>query len=94
MRSKFVFPMRVTQVNKAKHHVNLLYLEHEDKAHYVSVKDFDKVMFGHHNKHNKKKHFCQTCLHCFAKGETREEHKAKECYAVAGTRYEMPDPST
>jgi hypothetical protein len=91
---KFVFPMRVTKVVDAELHVNLLYLESNGEAHYVWVRDFDKLMFGQHNKHKEKKHFCHHCLHCFKKGETLETHKANGCYAVAGTRYEMPEPGT
>ena len=95
MRSKFVYPLRVTKLDKAEVHVNLLYLEDgQGNAHYVLVKDFDKLMFGQYNKHREKKHFCHNCLHCFKKGETLETHKANGCYSVAGTRYDMPKPGT
>jgi hypothetical protein len=55
LRSKFVFPMRVTKVVDAELHVNLLYLESNGEAHYVWVRDFDRLMFGQHNKNRVKK---------------------------------------
>ena len=33
-------------------------------------------------------------MRCFKKGETPEQHKAKRCYALAGVRYNIPDPGT
>jgi hypothetical protein len=75
LRSKHVDVLRITKVKDAKVHINLLYLENEGKAHYVLIKDFDKLMFGQHNKNRIKKHFCHFCLHCFRKGETLEKHR-------------------
>jgi hypothetical protein len=66
-----------------------MYLEHADKAHYVFIKDFEELMFGQHSKHGNKKHFCSTCLHCFAKRQTLEEHKQNGCYAQNGERFEI-----
>ena len=76
MRDKHVDVLRITTIRDAQIHINLLYLEEGDKAHYVLIKDFDKLMFGQHNKNKIKKHFCHYCLHCFRKGETNEKHLA------------------
>jgi len=90
MRDKQVDVLRITTVRDAQVHINLLYLEEDDKAHYVLIKDFDRLMFGQHNKNKIKKHFCHYCLHCFRKGETKEKHLENGCYALAGERFKMP----
>ena len=91
LRSKMVDVLRISPVTNPQLHINLLYLEADGKAHYLLIKDFDKLMFGQHSKCKSKKHFCPSCLHCFRKGETLQEHKEKGCYAKEGQRYEMPD---
>ena len=59
MRSKFVEILRISPVTSPQLTINLMYLEHEGKAHYVLIKDFDKLMFGQHSKSKHKMHFCQ-----------------------------------
>ena len=90
LRNTYVDVLRIIKVRESQVHINLLYLEHEGKAHYVLIKDFDRLMFGQHNKNKIKKHFCHYCLHCFRKGETKEKHLENGCYALAGERYKMP----
>ena len=88
-RSKFGYPRRVSKVSNPKLHVHLLLLEHEDKSHYVLVKDFEKLLFRQHSKSTNNKLFCNNCVRCFKKGETPEQHKAKRCYALAGVSYNI-----
>jgi len=72
LRTKHMDVLRITKVRDAEAHINLLYLEHEGKAHYVLIKDFDRLMFGQRNTNRIKKHFCNYCLHCFRQGETQK----------------------
>ena len=41
--------------------MDLLFLNDDDKSHYVYIKDFDRFMF-HKTKNKNKKWFCRSCL--------------------------------
>ena len=41
----------------------------EDKAHYVFIKDFNRLMFNKTRCKNKK-YFCKRCFHCFSSERT------------------------
>ena len=90
MRSKMVEILRISAVTNPQLVINLMYLEADSKGHYAFIKDFDKPMFGQHSKRKTRTHFCPSCLHCFAQGETLQEHREKGCYAKDGARYVMP----
>ena len=91
LRSHFLEVMRISPVTSPQVHIHLIYLEQDGNAHYVFIKDFDKLMFGQQNKHGNKKHFCKKCLHCYAKRETLEKHLEDGCYVEEGARFVMPD---
>ena len=76
LRSKHVDVLCITKVKDALVHINLLYLEHEGKAHYVLIKDFDKLMFGQHNKNRIKKALLSLLLALLqTRGNTREAQR-------------------
>ena len=45
--------------------LDFLFLNDDDKSHYVYIKDFDRFMF-HKTKNKNKKWFCKSCLQCFS----------------------------
>ena len=54
--------------------MDLLLLIHDDKSHYVYIKDFNRFMF-HKTKNNNKKWFCKSCLQCFSSENILIKHK-------------------
>ena len=50
---------------KFKDSMDSLLLIHNNKSHYVYIKDFDRFMY-HKTKIKNKKWSCRHCLHCFS----------------------------
>ena len=69
--------------------MKLLYIEGEEKQHYVYVKDFNRLMFSF-TKQEHKKHFCMHCLQCFYSNEDLEKHR-ENCIVINGVQaIELP----
>ena len=65
---KKIFPLRITTMTVARHHVNLLYITAGETSHYLLVKDLSRLVSRQYNNHSNKKYFCKYCLHgCPAK---------------------------
>ena len=56
---KKIFPLRITTMTAASHHVNLLYITAGKTSHYVLVKDLSRLVSIQYNNHNGKHYFCQ-----------------------------------
>ena len=54
--------------------MDLWLLIHDDKSHYVYIKDFVRFMF-HKTKNKNEKWFCKSCLQCFSKENVLAKHK-------------------
>ena len=59
---KKIFPLSITAMTVARHHVNLLYISADETSHYVLVKDLSRLILIQYNNHNDKYYFCQYCL--------------------------------
>ena len=81
--SKRLYPIRVSN-EKYSDHMELLYIQKEDKNHYVYIKDFNRLMFNFTN-HKETKYFCMYCLHCFSSEFLLENH-IPDCYQINGTQ--------
>ena len=57
--NKLVFPIYVSG-QKFENSIDLLFLNDDDKSHYVNSKDFNKFIF-HKTKNKVKKWFCRSC---------------------------------
>ena len=57
--------------------MDLLFLNDDDKSHYVYIKDFDRFMF------HKTKGFCRSCLQCFSSESVFIKHK-EDCLSING----------
>ena len=62
--------------------MDLLFLNDDDKSHYVYIKDFDRFMF-HKTKNKNKKWFCKSCLQCFSSENVLTKHK-EDCLSING----------
>ena len=62
----------------------ICFLIHDDKSHYVYVKDFNIFMF-HKEKNKNKKWFCRSCLHCFSNKNMLVKHK-ENCLNINGNQ--------
>ena len=62
--------------------MDLLFLNDDDKSHYVYIKDFDRFMF-HKTKNKNKKWFCKSCLQCFSSENVLIKHK-EDCLSING----------
>ena len=49
---KKIFPLRITTVMVARHHLNLLYITAGEKSHYVLVKDLSRLVLRQYNNDN------------------------------------------
>ena len=43
-KDKKIFPLCITTVTVARHHINLLYITADEKSHYVLVKDLSRLV--------------------------------------------------
>ena len=59
-----------------------MFLNDDDKSHYVYIKYFDRYMF-HKTKNKNKKWFCRSCLQCFSSESVLIKHK-KNCLSING----------
>ena len=76
-----VIPIYVSD-QKLEDSRDLLLLIHDDKSHYVYIKDFDRFMF-HKTKNKNKKWFCRSCLQCFSSESVLIKHK-ENCLSING----------
>ena len=56
-KDKKIFPLRITSMKTARHHVSLLYITTEEASHYVLVKELSRLVSRQHNNDNHKKYF-------------------------------------
>ena len=80
-------------ISKAKYidHIEMLYIEGEERQHYVHIKDFNRFMYPF-TKHKGKKNFCMNCLQCFYSQESQAKHR-EYCIAINGVQaVKMPKP--
>ena len=71
---KKIFPLRITTVNIARHHVNVLSITVGKTSHYVLVKDLSRLVSRQYNNNYHKKYFCQYCLHVCMSEEVLKSH--------------------
>ena len=57
-KNKNIFPLRITTVTTARHHVNLLYITADETS-----QDLIRLVSRQYNNDNHKEYFCQYCLH-------------------------------
>ena len=67
------FPIYVSD-QKFEDSMDLIFLNDDDKSHYVYIKDFDRFLF-HKTKNKNKKWFCRSCLQCFSRKSVLIKHK-------------------
>ena len=70
------------QIKNFEDSMDLLFLNDDDKSHYVYIKDFDRFMF-HKTKNKNKKWFCRSCLQCFSSENVLIKHK-ENCLSING----------
>ena len=71
--------------------MELLYIEEDEKQHYVYMKDFNRTMFTSTD-HEHKKHYCMHCLENFRTNEILAKHR-KDCIVINGVQaVELPEP--
>ena len=74
---KKVFPLCITTMTAARHHVNLLYIIADETSHYVLVKGLSRLVLKQCNNDNNKIYFCQFCLHGCTSEEVLKNHLGK-----------------
>ena len=85
-----VYPIRISK-ERYDDHIELLYIEKEEKQHYVYIKDFNRLMFNF-TKHKERKHFCMHCLQCSYSNDDLEKHR-ENCIVINGVQsIELPKP--
>ena len=74
MKIKKIFPLRITTMTAARHHVNLLYITAGKTSHYVLLKDLSRLVLRQYNNDKGKTYFCQCCLHGCTSEEVLKNH--------------------
>lgn len=66
-------------------------VEKDGTFHYTWIKDLNRLLYDQ-SRHKGRKHFCERCLHAYAREDLLEAHKP-ECCGIGGTavRVEMPE---
>ena len=80
-RNRLTYPVYVLDQN-LHNSMNLLLTSHENKSHYVYIKDFNRFMCNK-RKNKNKKYFCKCCLQCFSSEKVLMEHK-ENCSIING----------
>ena len=62
-KDKKIFPLRITTVTTARHHLDLLYITTGKISHHALMKDLSRLVLEEYNNDNNKRYFCQYCLH-------------------------------
>ena len=62
--------------------MELLLIFDKNKSHYVSIKDFNRLMF-HKTENKNKKYFCGCCLQCFSSEKVLIKHR-ENCSIING----------
>ena len=71
---------RIICKDKNKNLINLLLITNENKAHYVWIKSFSRLMRSNVTKHNGKNYWCYNCLCHFSQEKMLNEHQANGCF--------------
>ena len=85
-----VIVYRLSEQDGNNPRINLMLTKKEENTHYSLIKRLTALLYDQ-TKHNKSKHFCESCLHGFFKKDLLERHKP-ECKGLlkSPTRTELP----
>ncbi|XP_052779407.1 uncharacterized protein LOC128216784 [Mya arenaria] len=83
-----IVPLRITEQRHRLHHVNLLWLMHEEKSHYCLITNLNRFL-SRTKTHNNQLYFCSYCLHGFSKERSLQEHE-QYCSTHEAQRVELP----
>ena len=68
-----IYPLRITKQKTRRHHINLLFLQKNERSHYCLLKDLNS--FLHRTKTSKwKTFFCVYCLQGFTRQDLLDKH--------------------
>ena len=68
-----IYPLRITKQKTRRHHINLLFLQKDERSHYCLIKDLNS--FLHRTKTSKwKTFFCVYCLQGFTRQDILDKH--------------------
>lgn len=85
-----IFPLRITKQKGRLHHVNLLHLKQDNKAHYCLIRNLNA--FLHRTKTSRRTSFyCQYCLHGFIRQDLLDSH-TEYCSMNGPQKIELPNP--
>jgi len=74
-------------------HIDLLFVEEEEKCHYVWVKNFNKLM-NTQTKNERRKYFCRNCLAHFMSEAKLNDHTPRCLTVNTGQTDELPEKSS
>ena len=84
-----VFPIRISDVVNARHHVDLLYISEEEIGHYVWIKDLSRLVRRQITRRENRIHICKYCLHGCSSRDILEKHMER-CQLHGAQRIKMP----
>ena len=90
VKIKKTFPLLITTMAIARHHVNLLHITVGETAYYVLVKDLSRLVSSQYNNNYHKKYFRQYCLHGCTIEEVSKNH-LERCKLHEAQRIKLPE---
>lgn len=80
-KEQVVGPLYYTK-QKTRKHINLLYIEHQERRHYCWIKNLSRLVSSQINKRDKKIWFCDGCLLYFKDLNHLEGHVKNDCNKI------------
>ena len=90
-KNELVFAIYISD-QRFEDSMDLLFLNDDDKSHYVYNKDFNRFVF-HKMKNENKKWFCKSCLQRFSSENVLIKHK-NDCLSINGKQSLKPEKGT
>ena len=86
-----VFPVRISTLNNARHHADLLYYAKEETSHYVLIKSLSRLVSVQISRYNGRKFICKYCLHGCSSQHILNKHMDR-CQLHGAQRVKLPEP--
>ena len=88
--NEVIYPLRVSSTLVPDRHVDLLLFERDGVHHYISIRNFSRMVGKQLSNHGHTVHCCRRCLHAYSSQELLDAH-ALDCCHVQRIKFPM-DP--
>ena len=79
--NKVIYPLRVSTTLLPDRHVDLLLFERDGVQHYITIRNFSRLVGRQLSNHRHAVHCCRHCLHAYSSQELLDAHALDCCHA-------------